>query len=42
MAPFTYRDVDPELFQNIVTQALPPGPGRIDEASPGASKRAGQ
>ncbi len=25
--PFTYRAADPELFQQIVTQKLPPGPG---------------
>jgi cytochrome o ubiquinol oxidase subunit 2 len=40
VAPFTYRDVDPDLFQRIVSQALPPGPGPIEEISPGASKRA--
>jgi cytochrome o ubiquinol oxidase subunit II len=27
VAPFTYRHVDPQLFQMIVTQRLPPGPG---------------
>ena len=25
--PFTFRVTDPELFQQIVTQKLPPGPG---------------
>ena len=25
--PFTFRAVDPGLFQEIVTQKLPPGPG---------------
>jgi cytochrome o ubiquinol oxidase subunit II len=25
--PFTYRAADPDLFQQIVTQKLPPGPG---------------
>jgi cytochrome o ubiquinol oxidase subunit 2 len=25
--PFTYRDADPGLFQQIATQKLPPGPG---------------
>jgi cytochrome o ubiquinol oxidase subunit 2 len=25
--PFTFRAVDPDLFQDIVTQKLPPGPG---------------
>jgi cytochrome o ubiquinol oxidase subunit II len=42
VAPFTYKDVEPGLFQKIVTLALPPGPGPIDEVSAGASKRAGQ
>jgi cytochrome o ubiquinol oxidase subunit 2 len=42
VAPFTYKDVEPGLFQKIVTLALPPGPGPIDEVSPGASKRTGQ
>jgi cytochrome o ubiquinol oxidase subunit II len=27
VAPFTYRDVEPGLFQEITTQKLPPGPG---------------
>jgi cytochrome o ubiquinol oxidase subunit 2 len=27
VAPFTYREVDPGLYQMIVTQKLPPGPG---------------
>jgi cytochrome o ubiquinol oxidase subunit 2 len=40
VAPFTYRDVDPDLFQKIVQQALPPGPGPTDETNPGASRRA--
>jgi cytochrome o ubiquinol oxidase subunit 2 len=26
-SPFTFRAADPELFQQIVTQQLPPGPG---------------
>jgi cytochrome o ubiquinol oxidase subunit II len=25
--PFTYRSIDPGMFQKIVTQLLPPGPG---------------
>jgi cytochrome o ubiquinol oxidase subunit II len=25
--PFTFRAADPELFNKIVTQQLPPGPG---------------
>ena len=40
VAPFTFRAVDPDLFQKIVSQALPPGPGPVEETSPGASKRA--
>jgi cytochrome o ubiquinol oxidase subunit II len=27
VSPFTYRAASPELFQQIATQALPPGPG---------------
>jgi cytochrome o ubiquinol oxidase subunit II len=42
VAPFTYRDVETDLFQKIVTQALPPGPGPVPETNPGASKQAGQ
>jgi cytochrome o ubiquinol oxidase subunit 2 len=40
VAPFAYRDVDPDLFRKIVQQALPPGPGPIEETNPGASRRA--
>jgi cytochrome o ubiquinol oxidase subunit II len=40
LAPFTYRDVDAGLFEKIVTQALPPGPGPVNETSAGASTRA--
>ena len=32
--PFTYRVVDPGLFQKIVTQTLPPGPGPVAETEP--------
>jgi cytochrome o ubiquinol oxidase subunit 2 len=35
-APFTYRDVEPDLFQKIVLQVLPPGPG------PAMSDKAGR
>jgi cytochrome o ubiquinol oxidase subunit II len=42
VAPFTYRDVDPNLFQKIVTQVLPPGPGPIPVTNPGAPKQAEQ
>jgi cytochrome o ubiquinol oxidase subunit II len=27
VAPFTYRTIDPNLFQAVVTQKVPPGPG---------------
>jgi len=27
VAPFTYRDVEPDMFRKIVSQAVPPGPG---------------
>jgi cytochrome o ubiquinol oxidase subunit 2 len=40
VAPFTYRAVDPDLFDRIVTQALPPGPGPIKETNPGAGAQA--
>jgi len=38
--PMAYSAVEPDLFHKIVIQALPPGPGPVDEVSPGASKRA--
>ena len=37
VAPFTYRDVDPDLFNKVLTQALPPGPGPVEETNPGAA-----
>jgi cytochrome o ubiquinol oxidase subunit 2 len=40
VAPFTYRDVDPDLFMHIVTQALPPGPGPARQTNPGAAAAA--
>jgi cytochrome o ubiquinol oxidase subunit II len=42
VAPATYQDVDPELFHKILVQAVPPGPGPVNEVSPGASRRAGK
>ena len=39
VAPFVYSAVEPDLFHKIVVQALPPGPGPVVEASPGALKR---
>ena len=40
VAPIVFSAVEPDLFHKIVTQALPPGPGPVNEVSPGASKRA--
>ncbi len=40
VAPFTYHDVEPDLFQKIITQALPPGPGPDQDTNPGVSKQA--
>jgi cytochrome o ubiquinol oxidase subunit 2 len=36
VAPFTYGAVEPDLFQKILTHALPPGPGPPRETNPGA------
>jgi cytochrome o ubiquinol oxidase subunit II len=41
VVPFTYRDVEPDLFQKIVLQLLPPGPGPVPETNPGQAKRTG-
>jgi cytochrome o ubiquinol oxidase subunit 2 len=38
VAPFTYRSVDPGLFQAIATQEIPPGPG----PEPGNPSHAGR
>ena len=38
--PFTFRAADPELFQQIVTQQLPPGPGpQAGRPNPSVSPR---
>lgn len=37
---FTYRAADPDLFQQVVRQSLPPGPGPIEETNSGASTHA--
>jgi cytochrome o ubiquinol oxidase subunit 2 len=40
ISPFTFRAVDPALFQQIVTQHLPPGPGpRTGRPHPSVSPR---
>jgi cytochrome o ubiquinol oxidase subunit 2 len=40
--PFTFRAVDPELFQQVVTRKLPPGPGpEKGLPAPGVSPRTG-
>jgi cytochrome o ubiquinol oxidase subunit 2 len=39
-SPFTFRAADPELFQQIVTQQLPPGPGpQTGRPNPNVSPR---
>jgi cytochrome o ubiquinol oxidase subunit 2 len=38
VAPFTYRNVEPDLFRKIVTQVLRPGPGPLPETNPGQLK----
>jgi cytochrome o ubiquinol oxidase subunit 2 len=40
VTPFTYRSFDPDLFQKIITQKLPPGPGPDEQTNPGATKQA--
>jgi cytochrome o ubiquinol oxidase subunit 2 len=40
VTPFTYGTVEADLFQKIVTQALPPGPGPPRETNPGAPEPA--
>src|SRR5215475_8284100 len=39
VAPFAYSAVEPDLFDKVVRQSLPPGPGPAVEASPGAARR---
>jgi cytochrome o ubiquinol oxidase subunit II len=40
VSPFTYRATSPELFQQIATQALPPGPGpQTGRPNPNVSPR---
>ena len=39
--PFTYRAVDDDMFEKIVDQALPPGPGPVAETDPDGVKRGG-
>ncbi len=34
VAPFVYSDIEPDLFQRILTQALPPGPGPVSNIDP--------
>ena len=34
VAPFVFSDIEPDLFQKILTQALPPGPGPESAAYP--------
>jgi len=41
-APITFRAVSDGLFEKILDQTLPPGPGPIAETNPGALKRMGK
>jgi cytochrome o ubiquinol oxidase subunit 2 len=38
--PSTYRSFTPDLFQDVINQVLPPGPGPVPEVSPKSSERA--
>jgi cytochrome o ubiquinol oxidase subunit 2 len=40
-APFTFRTVSEGLFEKILDQTLPPGPGPVAETNPGAGVRTG-
>ncbi len=40
-APFTFRTVADGLFEKILDQTLPPGPGPVAETNPGAGGRTG-
>jgi cytochrome o ubiquinol oxidase subunit II len=43
VAPFTYRAISPELFQQIAAQVLPPGPGpQTGRPDPSVSPRTEQ
>ena len=41
-APFTFRSVSDGLFEKILDQTLPPGPGPVAETNPGALRRMGK
>jgi cytochrome o ubiquinol oxidase subunit 2 len=41
-APFTFRTVADGLFEKVLDQALPPGPGPVAETNPGAIKEMGK
>jgi cytochrome o ubiquinol oxidase subunit 2 len=40
VTPFTYRSVEPALFDKIITQKLAPGPGPPAQTNPGATQQA--
>ncbi len=40
-APFTFRMVSDGLFEKILDQTLPPGPGPVAQTNPGAALRTG-
>jgi cytochrome o ubiquinol oxidase subunit II len=41
VAPYTYREVEPMLFRDLVTQLLPPGPGPASGSSRPVFRRQG-
>jgi cytochrome o ubiquinol oxidase subunit II len=40
--PFTFKTVSDGLFEKVLDQTLPPGPGPVAETNPGALKRMGK
>jgi len=40
VTPSTYRSFEPGLFDDIISQKLPPGPGPAEQTNPGATKQA--
>ena len=40
--PFTFKSVADDLFEKILDQTLPPGPGPVAETNPGALRRMGK
>ena len=40
--PFTFKSVADDLFEKVLDQTLPPGPGPVAETNPGALRRMGK